>query len=111
MEKVKLTGAFIPLVLGIAAFYMYPEQSLLFRVIGLLVALGISLGLAVQSEPGKVAFAFVRDARTEIRKVVWPTRQETIKTTMFVIVAVIIMGIALWLLDMFLAWAVRYLTG
>ena len=110
MEKFKLTSSFLPLLLGISAFYMYPDQSLLYRVIGLLVALGISLALAVRTEPGGIAFAFVKDARTEIRKVVWPTRKETIQTTMFVIVAVIIMGICLWLLDMFLSWAVRYLT-
>jgi preprotein translocase subunit SecE len=84
---------------------------LLFRVIGLLVAAGLSVLIAMQSEHGRTAMAFVRDSRTEIRKVVWPTRKETVQTTMFVIVAVIFMGFCLWLIDMFLGWAVRFLTG
>jgi preprotein translocase subunit SecE len=65
----------------------------------------------LQSQSGKAAWAFVRDARTEVRKVVWPTRKETAQTTLFVIVAVIFMGVCLWLLDMFLGWAVRLLTS
>jgi preprotein translocase subunit SecE len=60
---------------------------------------------------GKAAWEFRREAIIEVRKVVWPTRKETVQTTMVVLVVVIIMAILLWALDSMLAWAVRYLTG
>jgi preprotein translocase subunit SecE len=110
VEKVKLFTSVIPIAVALGAFYHYSEESLLLRVIGLLVAVGVSIVIALQSEAGRTAFAFVREARTEVRKVVWPTRKETVQTTLFVMVAVVIMGLILWLLDMFLAWAVRFLT-
>jgi preprotein translocase subunit SecE len=110
VEKVKLFTSVLPIAAAIGAFYYYADESLLIRVMGLLLAMGLSVVIALQSDAGRTAFAFVRDARTEVRKVVWPSRKETVQTTMFVMVAVIIMGIILWLLDMFLAWAVRFLT-
>ena len=111
MDKLILLFALIPLVGATGAFYYYGDQSLLLRVVGLLVALIVSAFIAYQSAPGKTAWAFVRESRTEVRKVVWPTRKETAQTTLFVIVAVIIMGIFFFLLDMLLGWAVRLLTG
>ncbi|MGD8558561.1 MAG: preprotein translocase subunit SecE [Gammaproteobacteria bacterium] len=111
MDKLILIFALAPLVGATGAFYYYGDESLLLRVIGLLVALIVSLVIAYQTAPGKTAWAFVRDSRTEVRKVVWPTRKETAQTTLFVIVAVIIMGIFFFLLDMLLGWAVRLLTG
>ena len=111
MDRLILLLASVPFIGAIAAFYYYADESLLLRVIGLLVALGISTLIALQSAAGKTAWAFVKDSRTEVRKVVWPTRKETGQTTLFVIVAVIIMGIFFFLLDMLLGWAVRLLTG
>ena len=111
MDRLILLLASVPFIGAIAAFYYYTDESLLLRVIGLLVALGISMVIALQSATGKTAWAFVKDSRTEVRKVVWPTRKETGQTTLFVIVAVIIMGIFFFLLDMLLGWAVRLLTG
>ena len=111
LDKLILLLSLVPTVGATGAFYYYADESLLLRVIGLLVALGISTFIALQSGPGKIAWAFVKDARTEVRKVVWPTRKETGQTTLFVIVAVIIMGIFFFLLDMLLGWAVRALTG
>ena len=110
MDKIILTIATFPVIASIGAFYYYSDESLLLRVIGILVALGVYVVIALQSAPGKIAWAFLGDARTEIRKVVWPTRKETAQTTMFVLIAVFVMGIALWLLDMFLRWAIRFLT-
>ena len=111
MEKFKLSIATLPLIAGFGAFYYYSEESLLYRVIGLLVAAGLSVLIAAQSEHGRTALAFVRDSRTELRKVVWPTRKETAQTTMFVLGAAIIAGLFFWVIDMFLGWAVRFLTG
>jgi len=96
---------------ALGAFYYFADQSLLLRVIGLLVALIVSALIAYRTALGKAAWAFIRESRTEIRKVVWPTRKETAQTTMFVIAAVIIMGIFFFMLDMLLGWAVRVLTS
>ena len=110
MEKFKLFIATLPIIGAISAFYYYAEESLLYRVIGILVALLLSAAIAYQSESGRAAFAFVRESRNEVRKVVWPTFKETTQTTLFVMAAVVFMGICLWLLDMFLGWAVKFLT-
>jgi preprotein translocase subunit SecE len=111
LDRFKLTISVLPIAAAIGAFYYYAEESLLLRVVGILVAAGISLFIAGQTTPGRAAVLFIRDARTEVRKVVWPTRKETVQTTLFVLAATIIMGLLLWGLDMFLAWAVRFLTG
>jgi preprotein translocase subunit SecE len=110
LERFKLFVATLPVIAAITAFYYYAEESLLYRVIGILVAFGLSAAIAYQSEVGRAAFAFVRDSRNEVRKVVWPTFKETTQTTMFVMVAVVIMGICLWILDFILSWAVGFLT-
>jgi len=111
LDKLILLVSLVPLLGATGAFYYYGDESLLLRVVGLLVALIVSVFIAYQSAPGKTAWAFVRESRTEVRKVVWPTRKETLQTTMFVIVAVVIMGFFFFLLDMLLGWAVRLLTG
>ena len=96
MEKLKLTIATLPIAVAIGAFYYYAEQSLLLRVIGLLVAVGVSVFIAMQSEHGRTAAAFMRDARTEVRKVVWPTRKETAQVTLIVVALVITVALFLW---------------
>lgn len=111
LDTVKLGLALAILAGAIFGFYYYSEQSALLRVLGLLAAVGLAVFVAMQTEIGRRFWGFVQDSRGEVRKVVWPTRQETIQTTLIVIVMVIIVGIMLWLLDMFLIWAVRLLTG
>lgn len=111
MDSAKL-GFSIALLLGaVVAFYYFEDQSLLFRVLGLVAVAIVALLIASRTAVGARTIGFVQDARTEVRKVVWPTRQETVQTTLIVFVMVIIMGIILWLFDMFLLWAVRLLTG
>jgi len=111
LDKLKLIVSALLMAAAIGAFYYFDEQSTLIRVVGLLVALGIAGAIAVQTEMGQAAWNFRREAIIEARKVVWPTRKETIQTTLVVLVVVMIVAILLWLLDMFLAWAVRFLTG
>ena len=81
------------------------------RAIGVLLTLGVSTVIALQSIRGQVFVRFVQGARVELRKVVWPTREETIQTTITVLVFALIMGVFFWLLDMFLLYATRLLTG
>ena len=110
-DKIKLLVALLFVVGGIAGFYYYADQALLYRVLGLLVFIAFAGGVVYTTRLGQNLWAFARDARTEVRKVVWPTRQETMQTTLMVIVMVILVGIMLWLMDMFLRWAVLMLTG
>lgn len=110
-DKIKLIVAVLILGAAIVAFYVFADQSMLFRVLGLLVAAGVSVAVASQTEVGAGVISFGRGSVIEARKVVWPTRKETVQTTLMVMAMVVLVGIILWVFDMFLAWAVGMLTG
>ena len=110
-DTAKLAAAVALLVGAIVAFYWFADHSLLMRVVGLLVVAVISVFIAAQTVVGHSVISFLGDTRTEVRKVVWPTRAETTQTVMAVMFVVILMGLFLWMLDMFLLWAIRILTG
>jgi preprotein translocase subunit SecE len=99
------------LLAGIGGFYYYADASLLYRVLGLVAIVIVAAGIAFTTSTGQAILSFGRESRAEVRKVVWPTRQETVQTTLMVVVAVIILGIFLWLIDMMLLNAVQMLTG
>jgi preprotein translocase subunit SecE len=80
-------------------------------VLGLVAIVIVAAGIAFTTSTGQAILSFGRESRAEVRKVVWPTRQETVQTTLMVVVAVIILGIFLWLIDMMLLNAVQMLTG
>lgn len=111
LDSFKLIVAIVLVVAATAAFYIYPEQSLLLRVVGLLATIAVAAFIAFQTEKGRQTWSFFQDAQIEVRKVVWPTRQETIQTTLIVILMVVLIAIFLWLLDMFLGWAIGLLLG
>jgi len=111
LDILKIMVAIALLIGGIAQFYYFEEESQLYRVLALLGFLAVAMGVMYTTRMGYGVWIFARDARMEVRKVVWPTRQETIQTTLMVVVMVIIVGIMLWLMDMFLRWAVFFLTG
>ena len=111
LDTFKLILAIVVLLGGIAGFYYYEAEGLLYRVLGLLAFVLVALGMVYTTNLGQSVVGFGREARAEVRKVVWPSRQETVQTTLMVIVAVIIIGIFLWLIDMMLVSAVQYLTG
>ncbi len=96
---------------GLAGFYYFADESTLLRVIGLLIALIAAVAVASQTEHGRTAFAFMRESRTELRKVVWPTRKETTQTTLIVMAVVVLVAIILWFLDTLLGWLVQLLLG
>ena len=111
LDTVKLLLSIALLVAGVAGFYYYEAEGLIYRVLGLLVFVLIALGVVYTTYLGQSIVGFGRESRAEVRKVIWPTRQETIQTTLMVIVAVIVIGIFLWFIDMMLVNAVQYLTG
>ncbi len=111
LDTVKLLAAVLLLIGGIGGFYYFEGYSTLLRVLGLLIISGIAVFIALQSVPGRRIWEFAVAARTEVRKVVWPTRQETIQTTLIVFAMVLVVGIVLWLFDMVLMVIVRSVTG
>ncbi len=111
VDTAKLILAAVVLIAGVAAFYYYEDQSILLRTLGILVALAVGIVIALQSAQGQALWRFMQSSRGELRKVVWPTRQETLQTTLTVFVFVLILGIFFWLLDMGLLWITRALTG
>ena len=110
-DNIKLIAAGVLLFVGLVLFYVFAEQSLLFRVIGLLAIMGVCCFLIYQTAKGKRTVGFFRDARTEVRKVVWPTRAETTQTTLTVFIIVVIVGIMLWMFDSLLSSLFRWVTG
>ena len=110
-DNAKLALAALVLTAALGGFYYFSEQMLLVRVAGLLVAVAAAFGIVFTTELGSNGWAFLQDARGELRKVVWPTRAETIQTSLVVMAMVIVMGIFLWLLDMLLFWVIRLFTG
>ncbi|PID59727.1 MAG: preprotein translocase subunit SecE [Gammaproteobacteria bacterium] len=110
-DRMKLLGAGALLLVGLVGFYWFAGESLLMRVVALLIIAGFAVYLALQTDLGRRTVEFFRDARIEVRKVVWPTRQETVQTTLTVLVIVFIVGLFLWMLDSILGWLFRIITG
>ncbi len=117
LDTVKLVVSLALLIAGIAGFYYFESWqgqpvSVLFRVLGLLVVDGcLRLLLHLSSLAGKRLLGFMKDSRLEVRKMVWPTRAETLQTTLMVMVIVIILSIFLWGVDSLLGWGVKSLLG
>ncbi len=96
---------------GLAANYYYSAQPWPLRLLGWLLLLGIMAAFASQTSQGKAVIGFARESRIELRKVFWPTRQETMQTTLFVAAMVVILALILWGIDGGLMWAIGWLTG
>jgi preprotein translocase subunit SecE len=111
LDTVKLAAAIAILVGGIAAFYLLGTYPLAVRWALVLLALAAGAFVALQSVQGRTFWQFVQGSRIELRKVVWPTRQESLQTTLVVFVAILVMGIFFWILDWILGALTRALTG
>ncbi len=110
-DVVKQVFSVVFVAAGVAAFYYFSEVLLLYRVLGLVTLMLVVVGVMLTTELGRNVWAFVLESKQEVRKVVWPTREETMRTTLLVFAMVFIVGLILWLLDMSLFWGVRLLTG
>lgn len=106
-----MSASVLVLLGGIWAFYWYDDQSLTLRVAMVVIGVVAGLGLAWLSWYGREFWLFAQAARIELRKVVWPEREETIKTTYVVFVFAILMGVFFWALDWLLTYLTRLLTG
>ncbi len=111
LDAVKWVVVAVLVVAGVYGNSYFANESLLLRVVGLLVLAGVAGFLAAQTVKGKAFIKLGVEARTEIRKVVWPTRQETMHTTMIVAIVVVIMSFVLWGLDSTISWIISLLIG
>jgi len=111
IDVVKQVFSVVFVIAGVAAFYYFSEVQLLYRVLGLIVVVSAVVAMMLTTDIGRSVWAFVLESKQEVRKIVWPTREETMRTTMLVFAMVFTVGLILWLLDMFLFWGVRLLTG
>ena len=99
------------IVAGVTGNIYFNDQSLLYRVLALLVLAVVAGAVAVKTAQGEAFWKLAREARTEIRKVVWPTRQESTQTTLIVVVFVLVSALILWGLDTLLGWLASLIIG
>jgi preprotein translocase subunit SecE len=111
LDAAKLAAGIAIVIAGIAGFYMLSTQPIWLRWIIVLAAFAVGSLVSLQSYQGKSFWAFVQSSRVELRKVVWPTGQETVQVTIVVFVMVIVLGLFFWGLDSVLGLLTRWLTG
>jgi preprotein translocase subunit SecE len=111
MNGLKWLVVVLLVVAGIAGNIYYDDQSLLYRVVGLLVLAVVACFVALQTSQGSAFWKLAKEARTEVRKVVWPTRQESTQTTLIVVAVVLLTALILWGLDSAIGWLVSLVIG
>lgn len=104
-DKIKFALALALLAAGVAGFYLLSEQAMILRVLAVLAGVAAAAAVAWKTEQGQRFFVFAREAGVETKKVVWPTRKETVQTTFAVFAFVVIMALVLFLTDKGLEWA------
>ncbi len=103
-DKIKFALALVLLAAGVVGFYLLSEQAMILRVLSVLAGVAASIAVAWFTEPGQRFFVFSREAVAETKKVVWPSRKETMQTTGMVFAFVVVMAVFLWLTDKTLEW-------
>jgi len=111
LDKAKLTVGALLVVGGIVAFYMLGSESVWLRWAAVAGGLALAAVVVAMSRYGAALKQFIVDSRVELRKIVWPNKEETFRTTLIVLLFVAVSGVFFWLLDLVLAWATRAFTG
>jgi len=111
LDSIKLVASIAILAVSLFGYYYFDDFHAVVRVLGLVAGAAAAIFVFAMTSVGKRWFQYLNHSKREVRQVVWPTRQETIQMTLIVTVVVILMGIFLWLVDMFFLWAVKALTG
>ncbi|MBS9405000.1 preprotein translocase subunit SecE [Halomonas sp. TRM85114] len=99
------------LVLAVVGNTYFADQAIIYRVLGVVVVSIAAAAVALTTTKGRELTELARSAKKEIQRVVWPTRPETIQTTAIVLVAVLVVGLMLWLIDTLLGWAMSGVIG
>ena len=111
VDTAKLALAIVIVLGGLVGYYYFADSSGLLRALGVIVAVAVAVVVAFTSLQGRLLWKFIQGARVELNKVVWPTREETIQTTLVVLVVALFGGVFFWLLDWFLLWMTTRITG
>jgi len=111
VDTAKLALAIVIVLAGLVGYYYFGTSSALLRALGVIVAVAVAAVVAFSSLQGRLLWKFIQGARVELNKVVWPTREETIQTTLVVLVVALFGGVFFWLLDLFLLWVTTRITG
>ncbi|MCU0756318.1 MAG: preprotein translocase subunit SecE [Xanthomonadales bacterium] len=111
LDTVKLVAALAVLLGALVAYYWFADWPQWARVLTMLGGLIAGFALAAFTRVGRAFFGFLGNAQIEMRKVVWPTKQETLQTTLLIFVVVVIVGLLLWLFDTFFAFLMRLAFG
>jgi len=111
VDKLKIAVAVLLVIAGIAAFHYFTDALTILRVLAVLGGLAGAALVMWTTVPGKQFYAYAQESVDETKKVVWPTRKETLQTTGIVFVFVLIMALFLWLVDASLIWVVKKLIG
>jgi preprotein translocase subunit SecE len=111
VDTAKLALAVVVVLAGLVGYYYFADASQLLRVLAVIVALAIAAVVAFTSLQGRTLWKFIQGARVELNKVVWPTREETIQTTLVVIVVALIGGVFFFLIDRVLLWVTTSIMG
>jgi preprotein translocase subunit SecE len=110
-DWIKWTAVIVLIIAGIVANNYYNDQPWPLRLLGWLFLLAVAVAISLQTRIGKQALIFTRESRMELRKVFWPTRQETVQTTIFVVAMVVVLALILWGVDSILMLLIGWLTG
>ena len=111
VDTAKLALAILIVLAGLVGYYFFADSSALLRALGVILALAVATVVAFTSLQGRLLWKFIQGARVELNKIVWPTREETIQTTLVVLVVALVGGVFFWLLDLFLLWLTTRITG
>jgi preprotein translocase subunit SecE len=111
IDRIKLALALLLVVAGVVAFYLLSEHAMVLRVLVVMAGVAFSSAIVWTTPLGRTAFGFAQESLVEARKVVWPTRKETIQTTATVFALVVVMAIFLWIVDIGMASVVKVLMG
>ena len=111
MDGLKWVVVIALLAAAVVGNYLYSDVSVVLRAGAVVVLVAAAAGVAALTAKGKTAITFARESRMEVRKVVWPTRQEATQTTFIVLAVTVVMALALWGIDGIMVRLVRLVTG
>ena len=111
IDKVKLVLSLLLVAVGIAGFYLLADKALVLRILAVLAGIVAAVVVFRTTPAGQKALDFIGEAVAEAKRVVWPTRKETIQTTLAVFVLVVIMAAFLAIVDVGFAYMVQWLMG
>ncbi|HKM15973.1 MAG TPA: preprotein translocase subunit SecE [Marinospirillum sp.] len=109
LDVLKWFAVLLLVAVAVAGNMYYADAPMIYRVIGVVLLCGMAGVVFLRTAKGLRLIDLAHEAKIEIRKVVWPTRPETIQTTLIVLAAVVIVAFLLWLVDSMLSWAIKSL--